>query len=107
MRALLLALLAALWVPSVGQQGGGRTAGCCGPHVGLDELECVDSAFGCAAVAWRGRQAAFPHGAALRAFGQVLPEQAETLHMLVRVAIARYILDGEETDVSQASAGGS
>jgi hypothetical protein len=33
-------------------------------------------------VAWRGRQAAFPHGAALRAFGQVLPEQAETLHML-------------------------
>jgi hypothetical protein len=28
--------------------------------------------------------------------------RSETLHMLVRVAIARYILDGDETDVSQA-----
>jgi hypothetical protein len=67
----------------------GAAPGCCGDQGELAALECVPTAFGCAAVAWAGCPASFPYGHALRIHGQVLPEQVATLSML---STARHVI---------------
>ena len=62
----------------------------------LDQLFVQVNSAGAVAAAAAARASGIKQQGA-RAFAR-----SETLHMLVRVAIARYILDGAETDVSQA-----
>lgn len=59
-------------VPAAGQQNESTLGDCCSKqrvHAGggrPEELECVDTMFGCVAVGWRGCAAVFPFGHALR-----------------------------------------
>ena len=59
-------------VPAAGQRNESTPGHCCSQqrvHAGggrPEELECVDTIFGCVAVGWRGCAAVFPFGHALR-----------------------------------------
>ena len=71
-----------------------RSAHCDDSH--LDQLFVNVNAAGAVAAAKLFRETGIQSKGS-RAFGR-----SETLHMLIRIAIMRYILDGDETDVSQA-----